>query len=90
MIVKASKDELFRKRLQNEPKATVEKELSIKAGKDVKFPVNLNVKVLVTPMKTVYLVLQPADVELSDEELENVAGGITIDMFDFDLTTLFH
>jgi hypothetical protein len=75
LIVRAMKDENFRKELLSNPKALVEKEIG-KLKKDAKLPETLEVKVIEQPANALYLVLPTMPDELSDEALDNVAGGI--------------
>ncbi len=73
VIDRALKDETFRQELVRDPKGVFERELGIQ------MPEHLQVQVLEESPSTVYLVLPPrvagAGVELSDAELETVAGG---------------
>ncbi len=73
LIDRAMKDELFREELVRDPKGVFAREL------DINVPASLTVEVLEEGPATVYLVLPqlPANVgmELSDQELEAVAGG---------------
>lgn len=75
LIRKSLQDESFRGRLLADPKGTIEQEL----GKQL--PANLEVRVLEETPDTLYLVLPPAGTtgrssdELSEVELEAVAGG---------------
>jgi len=73
LIRKSIEDESFRGRLLADPKATIEQELGRK------LPEDLEVRVLEETQETVYLVLPPkrAPGELSDAELDSVAGGKT-------------
>jgi hypothetical protein len=74
LIVKALKDENFRKELIADPKAVVEKEIGkIKEG--MKLPATLEIKVIEQPANAIYLVLPTVTDELSDEALDGVAGG---------------
>jgi hypothetical protein len=74
LVEKAMKDEQFREQLRVSPKETIEAELGIK------LPQALNIHVLEEKPDSVFLVL-PADSpnlaedELSEAELEGVAGG---------------
>jgi hypothetical protein len=76
LIEKSLQDESFRQRLMEDPKGTVEQELGTRLPEDVRV-----VAVEETP-DTIYLVLPSASPlggdeggELSDRELESVAGG---------------
>ena len=73
IIEKALKDQEFRESLLTNSKATLEKELG------TKFPEGIEIKVLEETENTLYLVLPPSPIpkgtELSDEQLEAVAGG---------------
>ena len=73
LIDRALKDETFRQALLRDPKGVFERELSIR------IPERITVQVLEESPSTVYLVLpqSPASPrrELTDEELEEVAGG---------------
>jgi hypothetical protein len=74
LIEKAMKDESFRKQLIENPGTAIEEETGMKIPEAVKF------KVLEEDQQTVYLVLpaislQNSDLELSEAELESVAGG---------------
>ncbi|HEX5848026.1 MAG TPA: NHLP leader peptide family RiPP precursor [Rubrobacter sp.] len=68
-------DESFRKRLLEDPRATMERELG------APLPEEMRVEVVEETADTIYLVLPSASSagaendELSDEELEAVAGG---------------
>jgi hypothetical protein len=79
IILKAWKDPEFKKRLLKDPKKVFQEELSA-LDKGIKLPDNLNIKVVEEDPKTLYLVLpqnpqEAAGRELSDKELESVAGG---------------
>jgi hypothetical protein len=75
IIAKAAKDEAFKKALLANPKAALESEFGVKLPEDVSY------KVLEETANQQYLVLPavppaaPED-ELSDAELEEVAGGL--------------
>ncbi|SHH98089.1 NHLP leader peptide family RiPP precursor [Desulfosporosinus lacus] len=76
LIVKALKDESFRQELLANPKAVVEQEMG-KLKEGSKLPAGLEVKVIQQPANALYLVLPTMPEELSDEALDNVAGGRT-------------
>jgi Nitrile hydratase, alpha chain len=73
IVTKASQDEKFRKRLLADP-ATVLKE----SGMEV--PAGIRLRVLENTDQDLHLVLPPLqkDKELSDAELEGVAGGLVV------------
>jgi nitrile hydratase alpha subunit len=71
LIERSWTDREFRERLLRDPKATLSKELGIE------FPDDAEIEVLEETTTKKYLVLpEPAAGDLSDEELERVAGGI--------------
>ena len=74
LIVKALKDENFRKELIADPKTVVEMEMG-KYKEGMKLPATLEIKVIEQPANALYLVLPTMTDELSDEELDSVAGG---------------
>ena len=74
LIEKAMKDGTFRKLLIENPASIIESETGMKISKTIK------IKVMEEDQQTVYLVLpatslQNSDLELSEAELESVAGG---------------
>jgi hypothetical protein len=74
LIEKAIKDDSFRKQLVENPGATIEAETGMK------IPETMKIVILEEDPKTVYLILpaksmESADMELSETELESVAGG---------------
>jgi Nitrile hydratase, alpha chain len=76
LIQRSMQDETFRRRLLDDPKGTLERELGSA------LPEGVEVRVVEESADTIYLVLPPgrsADVqagELSDRELDTVAGGL--------------
>jgi hypothetical protein len=76
LIQRSLQDEEFRQRLLDDPKAVVEQELGSR------LPESVEVRVVQESARTIYLVIPSASaigggVELSDQELEGVAGGGT-------------
>ncbi len=74
LIQRSLQDDSFRQRLLDDPKAVVEQELGSR------LPEGVEVRVVQESAQTIYLVLPSASplgggVELSDRELEGVAGG---------------
>jgi hypothetical protein len=69
LIAKAQADESFRQALLNDPKATIQKEMG------GTLPEGLQVKVVEETGDTLYLVLPAAEGELSETDLDDVAGG---------------
>jgi hypothetical protein len=74
IIRRSLEDDVFRQRLLENPKAAIEEEASIQ------LPEGIEIRSVEETPDTVYIVLpgRPADVragELSDRELESVAGG---------------
>ena len=74
LIQRSLDEEEFRRRLLDDPKATIEQELG------ARLPEGVHVRAVEETAETVYLVLPSASplgdgVELSDQELEAVAGG---------------
>ena len=74
LIEKSLQDEAFRRRLIEDPKAAVEEELG------TRLPEGVRVEAVEETQDTIYLVLPSASplgeaAELSDQELEAVAGG---------------
>jgi Nitrile hydratase, alpha chain len=71
-------DDSFRQRLLDDPKGTIEQELGSR------LPESVDVRVVEESAQTIYLVLPSASPlgqggELSDQELEAVAGGNTLE-----------
>ena len=81
LIEKSLEDEAFRQRLIEDPKGAVEQELGRRLPEEVR------VVTVEETADTIYLVLPSTSmagregVELSDQELESVAGGYTPDTF---------
>jgi hypothetical protein len=73
IVTKASQDEKFRKQLLADP-ATVVKEFGLE------LPAGVQLRVLENTDQVLHLVLPPlqTDKELSDAELEGVAGGLVV------------
>jgi len=73
LVIKACKDEAFKKALISDPKGVIEKRFH------VKIPADIKITVLQEEVDHFYLVLPPPlppfSSELRDEELEAVAGG---------------
>ena len=74
LIQRSTEDESFRQRLLDDPKGTVEQELGDR------LPEGVEVRAVEESAQTIYLVLPSASTvgegsELSDRELEAVAGG---------------
>lgn len=74
VIAKAWQDANFKKQLMANPKGVLEKEFGIK------FPANLQIEVREESASKLYLVLppKPSSGELSEDQLEGVAGGACI------------
>jgi Nitrile hydratase, alpha chain len=77
IVQRSIEDEEFRQRLLNDPKGTLEQELGNRLAESTE------VRVVEESAETIYLVLPSASVvggeggELSDQELEAVAGGLS-------------
>jgi len=70
IIAKCWSDEAFKEKLIADPHATL-------VAEGVEIPEGVNINVLTNTADTNYLVIpaKPDDVELSDEDLDGVAGG---------------
>lgn len=79
MIEKAWTDEAFRKELLSNTKSVIERELNSLVQEGIRIPERINMTVLEESPDQMYMVIpqSPKAVaeELSDEELEAVAGG---------------
>jgi hypothetical protein len=91
LIERSLQDEEFRQRLLHDPKGTMEQELG------GRLPESIEVRALEESADTIYLVLSSASAvgeggELSDQDLEKVAGGRTEDVCaeTTDLTSCFN
>jgi hypothetical protein len=79
IVQRSMEDESFRRRLMEDPKGAVEQELGSR------LPEGVRVVAVEETQDTIYLVLPDAPIaggengELSDRELESVAGGSTWD-----------
>lgn len=78
LVQRAAEDADFRDKLLGDPKATIEEEMG------ASLPGDIEIRVVEETAETVYLVLPVAapandtnDGELSDQELDGVAGGWT-------------
>jgi Nitrile hydratase, alpha chain len=76
IVQRSIEDEEFRQRLLDDPKGTLEQELGSRLAESTE------VRVVEESADTIYLVLPSASVvgeggELSDQELEAVAGGLS-------------
>ena len=86
IVQRSMEDEEFRQRLLDDPRGTMEQELGSA------LPEGLEVRVVEESADTIYLVLPgasaPGDqgVELSEEDLESVAGGVGGKYTDDDVT----
>ena len=78
LIEKAMKDESFRRHLIENPGAAIEAEMGIK------IPESISIKVLEESQQTFYIILparkKEGEDELTETELEQVAGGYTGDI----------
>ncbi|MNR86870.1 hypothetical protein D3C86_525790 [compost metagenome] len=73
LMLKAAQDEAFREALLNDPKATLEAHMGIR------FPETFKVNVVTNTPSELTLVLPPKESgELSEGELDGIAGGISL------------
>lgn len=77
VIRRAMMDEDFRKSLLADPRAAVETVIrdEVPGGK---LPANLTVKAFEEPENALYLIVPPQPAELTEAQLEQVAGGFKI------------
>lgn len=77
VIRRAMMDEDFRKSLLADPKAAVEAVIreDVPGGK---LPANLQVKAFEEPENALYLIVPPQPSELTEDQLEQVAGGLKV------------
>ena len=83
VVVKAIKDKEFRKKLLSNPRAAVVAAVK-EVDPDFEIPPDMEVKVFEEPKRAFYLVLPQTpteNIEISDEDLEKVAGGIFTDQW---------
>jgi Nitrile hydratase, alpha chain len=76
LVQRSMEDEDFRQRLLDDPKGTLEQEVG------GRLPESIEVRVVEESADTIYLVLPSASAvgegrEISDQELEEVAGGVS-------------
>ena len=91
LVSRATSDEAFLAELRANPKAVVERELANLMPGFVQLPGSMEIEVLEENPNKLYLVLPPRpmaeDGELSDSQLEAVAGGATVTTVQVNPTT---
>ena len=75
LILRATRDEHFRRELIADPKDVVEREMS-KLIQEFKLPETVEIKVIEQPTNSLYIVLPAVCEQLSDEMLDDVTGGL--------------
>lgn len=84
IAAKSLRDDDFRRRLKDNPRAIVERELSRVQGGPVRLPQQMNVRVIEEGMQEMIILLPhdvysrpvvPAGLELTDQQLEQLAGA---------------
>jgi hypothetical protein len=82
LVSRATKDETFLAELRADPKAVVERELANLLPGFVQLPSSMEIEIVEETPTKLYLVLpprpMPEDGELSDSQLEAVAGGVVV------------
>jgi hypothetical protein len=71
LTAKAWADANFKKKLVSDPAATLKAE-----GVDLKLPAGVSLRAVENTEKVFYVVIPARPTDLSDEELEKVAGGV--------------
>lgn len=82
VVLRSLEDDAFRRQLLADPKGALEQELG------AQLPTNVKVEAVEETPETVYLVLpaRPTEIEpaeLTDGELESVAGGETVSTYEY-------